>query len=80
MDEHRGVAAFIREHGLETPPAYRLLDLLSELGEVATDVAASTGYGESPGQLEVAADEIGDTVFAVLALAEGLEIDASEGG
>lgn len=78
MDEQREVAEFIEEHGMQAPPAYRLLDLVSELGEVAKDVAESTDYGESPQQREVASDEIGDTVFAVLALAEGLDIDAGD--
>jgi NTP pyrophosphatase (non-canonical NTP hydrolase) len=78
MDEQQTVASFIQEHEMEAPPTYRLLDLVSELGELAKDVAESTDYGESPGDLEINSDEIGDTLFALLALADGLEIDASD--
>ncbi|MFC4246458.1 MazG nucleotide pyrophosphohydrolase domain-containing protein [Natribaculum luteum] len=78
MDEQRKVAAFVREHELEAPPAYRLLDLVSEVGEVAKDATESTDYGESPTDLEIRSDEIGDVLFALLALADAVEIDASD--
>lgn len=76
MDAQERVAAFVRDHDLEAPPAYRLLDLVSEVGEVAKDAAESTGYGESPADIEIHEDELGDVLFAVLALAERLDIDA----
>ncbi len=78
MDEQKAVATFVAEHDLETPPAFRLLDLVSELGEVAKNATESTEYGEHPEQLSVDTDEIGDVLFALLALADSLEIDASE--
>lgn len=78
MDEQQRVAAFVDQHGLEAPPAFRLLDLLSELGEVAKDVNESTGYGARPEDAAVNADELGDTLFALLALAEALDVDAGE--
>lgn len=78
MEEQQAVASFIQEHGMEAPPTYRLLDLVSELGELAKDAAESTGYGESPEELEINSDEIGDTLFALLALADELEIDTSD--
>ncbi len=78
MDEQRKVAAFVRDHDLEVPPAYRLLDLVSEVGEVAKDATESTDYGESPADLEIRPDEIGDVLFALLALADAVEIDASD--
>lgn len=76
--QQRRVAAFVERHDLETPPAYRLLDLASEVGELAKDANASTEYGSSPADLEIESDEIGDALFALLALADSLEIDASE--
>jgi NTP pyrophosphatase (non-canonical NTP hydrolase) len=78
MDEQQAVASFIEEHDMEAPPTYRLLDLVSELGEVAKDAAESTDYGESPEDIEVNSDEIGDVVFALLALADELGIDAGD--
>ncbi len=78
MDDQQRVAQFIETHELEAPPAYRLLDLLSELGEVAKDAAESTAYGHEPEMLDISSDEVGDTLFALLAFAESVDIDASE--
>ena len=78
MDEQQQVAAFIEEHDLTAPSEYRLLDLHSEVGELAKDAAVSTDYGESPENLTIASDEIGDALFALLALAESLDVDADE--
>lgn len=76
--QQRQVASFIERHDLHAPPAYRLLDLFSEVGELATDANASTGYGSTPGDLTLSEDEVGDVVFALLALAEGQGIDTDE--
>lgn len=77
MEEQRRVAEFVSSHGLEAAPAYRVLDLVSEVGEVAKEVNLSTGYGAS-GEVEIAADELGDALFALLALAEAVDVDAHE--
>ncbi|RKD94015.1 MazG-like family protein [Halopiger aswanensis] len=77
MDDHQQrVAEFVERYDLETPPEYRLLDLVSEVGELAKDANESTGYGSDPDDLEINSDEIGDALFALLALADSLEIDA----
>lgn len=76
MDEQRTVAAFVEEHDLETAPAYRVLDLTSEVGELAKEVNESTEYGDAPEDVDVAVDELGDALFALLALADSLGIDA----
>jgi NTP pyrophosphatase (non-canonical NTP hydrolase) len=76
MDEQERVAQFVATHDLETPPAYRLLDLVSELGEVSKETLTSTEYGQQPEDVDVSADEIGDVLFALLAVAEQLDVDA----
>lgn len=78
MDEQQRVATFIAENDLEAPPAFRLLDLVSEVGELAKDAAESTGYGETPSDISVEPDELGDALFSLLALANTVEIDASD--
>ena len=78
MDEQQKVASFIEEQEMGAPPAYRLLDLVSELSEVAKDAAESTNYGESTDELDINSDEIGDVLFSLLALANAVEIEASE--
>lgn len=77
MDAQRRVATFIDRHGLETHPAYRSLDLVSEVGEIAKEVNTSTGYGTTD-EVEIAPDELGDALFALLALADGVGVDADE--
>lgn len=72
------VAAFVEQQNMETDPAYRLLDLISEIGELAKDANESTEYGANPDDLSVNVDEIGDALFALLALANGCGIDAED--
>jgi len=76
MDEQARVAEFIATHDLEAPAAYRLLDTVSELGEVAKAVCTSTEYGHDPASVDVPEDELGDALFALFALCEELDVDA----
>jgi NTP pyrophosphatase (non-canonical NTP hydrolase) len=76
MEQQDRVAAFVDAHDLECPPAYRLLDLAAEVGELAADANATSGYGSEPEALSVERDELGDALFALLALADDLGLDA----
>lgn len=76
MDAQDRVATFVAAHDLECPPAYRLLDLAAEVGELAADANATSWYGRDPESLDVEADEVGDALFSLLALAESLDVDA----
>lgn len=76
MDEQRTVAAFLDEHELRTDPAFRLLDLASEVGELAKDINESTDYGSAPDSAAVSEDELGDALFCILALADEAGHDA----
>jgi NTP pyrophosphatase (non-canonical NTP hydrolase) len=76
MDAQARVATFVDEHDLHAPAAYRLLDTVSELGEVAKEVCTSTAYGRDPSAVDVSADELGDALFALLALCDALGVDA----
>ena len=78
MKEQRRVAAFVASNDLRSPPGFRLLDLVAEVGELAKDANESTGYGDSPDEIWIAPDEIGDALFALLALAESLDVDADD--
>ena len=75
-DEQQRVAAFLDDSGLHAPPAYRLLDLTAEIGEIAADAAKSSDYGADPEALSVRRDELGDALFSLLALAEELDMEA----
>lgn len=78
MDEQRRVAEFIETHDMETSPEFRLLDFVSEVGELAKDVTESSGYGSAPAEIGVHEDEVGDALFSLLAFAEELDVDAGE--
>lgn len=71
------VEEFLRKHDLARPPAERLLDLTSEVGEVAKEVLKATGYGERAfAPPEAWAEELGDLLYCVLALAAETGVDA----
>lgn len=76
MDCQERVAAFVDDHDIDAPAAYRLLDTVSELGEVAKEVCTSTDYGSDPASVDVSEDELGDALFALLALCAELDVDA----
>ncbi|TKX54334.1 nucleotide pyrophosphohydrolase [Halorubrum sp. SP3] len=78
MDDQDRVAAFIDEYGLKTDLAYHALNLECEVGEIAKEVTTSTDYGRNPNAASIATDEIGDALFALLALAEAADVDADE--
>ncbi|QLD86554.1 nucleotide pyrophosphohydrolase [Natronomonas halophila] len=78
MDAQTRVAEFVEANDLQAPAAYRLLDTVSELGEVAKEVCTSTDYGSDPSAVDAPEDELGDALFALLALCEELDVDAEE--
>ncbi|TVS10433.1 MAG: DUF1653 domain-containing protein [Wenzhouxiangella sp.] len=73
------VETFCREHQLSSSPPARLLDVCSELGELAKVWLKNSRYGAVP---EAGLDsstgraEFGDTLFALLCLANESGIDA----
>lgn len=76
----RAVAAFVAAHRLATPVPFRLLDLTSEVGELAKEVLKATDYGRRPFESDEAwAGELADVLFAVLCLADstGVDLDAA---
>lgn len=76
MDEQARVAAFLDDNDLRAPPENRVLDLASEVGEIAKNVNKTTDYGATD-SADVDRDELGDALFCLLALADELDYDAS---
>ncbi|AFZ67269.1 putative pyrophosphatase [Deinococcus peraridilitoris DSM 19664] len=79
-EAQESTAAFLKAHHLEAGPVTRLLDLLSELGEVAKAHLNATDYGARPFVPgEQWAGELGDTYFSLLCLAHasGVDLDAA---
>ena len=75
------VSGFCKQHGLKAPPAARLLDLSAELGELAKVWLQASDYGrrtEEKVDGQAWQSEFGDTLFALLALANETGIRADQ--
>ena len=76
------VSQFVQTHNLETTVPYRLLDLISELGEVSKELLKATNYGQNeldPTTLSPDwADEVGDVLFSLICLANVTGVDLEE--
>ena len=73
------VAAFAQAYGLGTDTQARMLDLASEVGELAKEVLKATGYGTRPLAPTVSLEEeLGDCVFSLLCVSEALGLDGEK--
>jgi NTP pyrophosphatase (non-canonical NTP hydrolase) len=72
----RTVASFADEAGIEALVHVRLLDLVSEVGELSKEVLKATDYGRAPfNPPESWAVEVGDVLFALMCLANSTCVD-----
>ncbi len=79
LKEQSIVAEFCERHNLNGSVETRLLDTLSELGEVAKEVLKSTDYGSAEFKFrEELKSEIGDVFFSLITLANELQISLDE--
>jgi NTP pyrophosphatase (non-canonical NTP hydrolase) len=79
-DTQAKVAQFVTGHDLDVALVPRVLDLLSELGELAKQLLEETNYGKRRAARRASPalrSELGDVAFALLALANHLEVDLS---
>ncbi len=75
-DMQRRVAEFTTRAGLDTSVPFRTLDLASETGELAKEVLKATAYGREPfAPTDGWADELADTLFALICLANSTNVD-----
>ena len=66
----REVASFVQKFDLETPVENRLLDLISEVGELAKEALKGNDYGRAEfDPTEIWEDEIGDVFFSLICVA-----------
>ena len=80
QDAQKQVADFMAQHGLEAGVEARLLDLQSEVGELAKEWLKASDYGQADFVPDEAwGDEIGDVAFSLLALsaASGTDLEAA---
>ncbi|WP_206529662.1 MazG nucleotide pyrophosphohydrolase domain-containing protein [Brevibacillus sp. SYP-B805] len=78
-DAQERVAAFVRQHRLEVAIQDRLLDLVSEVGELSKEVLKGTAYGRKPFVPgDDWAEEWGDVFFSLLCVANSTGVDAEK--
>ena len=70
------VKNFCEQHNLSTTSEARFLDIVSELGELAKEILLQSDYGKKTidrsARLE---EEVGDTIFSLIALSNSFDID-----
>lgn len=77
LQEH--VRGFVEEHGLEAPVEARLLDLVSEVGELSKEMLKVTRYGRAPFHPPAEwAGELGDVLFALVCVANSTGVDLQQ--
>ena len=70
------VEEFCELHKLGCPLEFRILDLVSELGEFAKEIVKSTNYGKEKFKFRKEIEsELGDLLFSLLIIANQLNID-----
>lgn len=75
-DAQSNVTMFTSEHALEAPISARVLDVVSEAGELAKELLESSDYGSKTPELGASwRGELGDLVFSVLSLANLTDVD-----
>lgn len=73
------VAAFVQEFSLETTAESRMLDLVSETGELAKEILKSTDYGQQDFTPNAGwEEELGDCLFTLCALAQQTDVDLEQ--
>jgi len=78
-NQQQKVADFMRLYQLQHDPTTHALDLTSEVGEVTKEILLATDYGHEALQVRPElVNELGDTLYSLLALAEACDIDIDE--
>lgn len=73
------VADFIENHQLKTDVATRMLDLVSEVGELSKEILKSTDYGKKEfASTESWAEEVGDAFFSLICIANSTGVDLEQ--
>ena len=73
------IKEFCKEHNLESPIEHRVLDTMSELGEVAKEILKMSDYGRKPVEYkEELKLELGDVLYSLITIANTLDIDLED--
>lgn len=75
----RKVKEFCKKHKLESPIEHKVLDLTSELGEVAKEILKMSNYGRKPIKFRnEIKPELGDLLYSLITIANYFNVDLEE--
>ena len=78
-DIQEKIKLFCENNELNSPVEHRVLDTMSELGEVAKEILKMSNYGKNPIQYNSELKmELGDVLFSIITIANAFEIDLEE--
>ena len=78
-DIQEKIKKFCKENDLESPVEHRVLDTMSELGEVAKEVLKMSNYGREEAKYrEELKSELGDVLYSLITIANTFDIDLEE--
>jgi NTP pyrophosphatase (non-canonical NTP hydrolase) len=70
------VSSFVKQNNLEIPVSDRMLDLTSEIGELAKEILKASDYGRQDFQPNKTwNDELGDVFFSLICLANSTNVN-----
>jgi NTP pyrophosphatase (non-canonical NTP hydrolase) len=73
------IREFSKAHNLDSAPEYKILDTVSELGEVAKEMLKMTDYGKKKIEFrEEMQSELGDLLYSVVTIANSLDVDLEQ--
>ena len=73
------IKKFCKENDLESPAEHRVLDTMSELGEVAKEILKMSNYGRKPIEYrEELKSELGDVLYSLITIANTFDIDLED--
>ncbi|MCK4997256.1 MazG-like family protein [Candidatus Pacearchaeota archaeon] len=70
---------FCKDNDMESPIEHRVLDLMSELGEVSKEVLKMSNYGREPAKYrEELKSELGDVLYSLITVANTFDVDLED--
>jgi NTP pyrophosphatase (non-canonical NTP hydrolase) len=73
------VQGFFQDNNLELSVEHRVVDLMSEVGELSKEILLSTSYGKSEFKsTDNLKNELGDVFYSLIVLANYFDIDMEE--
>lgn len=73
------IKKFCKENNLDSPAEHRVLDAMSELGEVAKEILKMSDYGRKEiGYREEIKSELGDLLYSIITIANSFDVDLEE--